>query len=407
MTVVIDVKFLAGTFSGRDGRGKYEWPPAPSRIFQALVAAAGDRTREEDAALRAVETAPAPVVYAQAVPSPMNEVMTYVKDDLDHTALGKLIGSTVFPNIAMNLKGTREAVVSGAGNLVNPSVTYVIEGVDEHAEVLDALAAGVAWLGRGYDLAAVTVRQEDCVDTTTLPAGRLTWVPAATGRASTLWSPGFLDHLDRLYESQTTDTPVQVTRGGEYRPEVRYLPVPPAGSAVGIRIVPALSGRKATDAVVACAEAGLYPWYSERANKLLGVLAFGPAETLDERTARAYGFAAAYSREEPEYAPEGWERFATATARSWRSTVPVTAPGNFVMARATILSQLMRDYDVDPEQVTVTLARADTLAGRIQLPLTQSLGLESWHVDIVFPAPVTGPVQVGAVGGTFLPVKDS
>ena len=63
----VTARFLAGTYHGRGRDGEPEWPPSPLRLFQALVAAAGDRrTPAEADALRWLERRPAPEIAAAA-----------------------------------------------------------------------------------------------------------------------------------------------------------------------------------------------------------------------------------------------------------------------------------------------------------------------------------------------------
>ena len=43
----LSVTFLDGEFHGRRDGGESEWPPSPLRLFQALVATAAARWRDE------------------------------------------------------------------------------------------------------------------------------------------------------------------------------------------------------------------------------------------------------------------------------------------------------------------------------------------------------------------------
>ena len=61
----VTVRFLGGTYHGRERDGGPEWPPAPLRLFQALVAAAGSRrTAGEADALRWLEAREPPRIVA-------------------------------------------------------------------------------------------------------------------------------------------------------------------------------------------------------------------------------------------------------------------------------------------------------------------------------------------------------
>lgn len=70
VSLLISVRFYDGRYHGERGRGIGEWPPAPARLFQALVAGAatgdklGDESRE---ALEWLEGLKAPVIATPAV----------------------------------------------------------------------------------------------------------------------------------------------------------------------------------------------------------------------------------------------------------------------------------------------------------------------------------------------------
>src|SRR5437867_872405 len=67
----LTVTFLNPVFHGRRDGGESEWPPSPMRLFQALVAAAHAKWKQDEAernravaALEWLERQPAPVIVA-------------------------------------------------------------------------------------------------------------------------------------------------------------------------------------------------------------------------------------------------------------------------------------------------------------------------------------------------------
>ena len=150
MTLTIGVEFLHGTFradpdglahTGRMTRG--EWPPSPSRVFAALIAAdgTGERCRVTDGSeLEFLERLDPPVIHADRSPHHQKLQTRYVV------------------NRGRAEKGTHQEYVARAGVpvrsgvrvcLQNPHVVYVYE-VDVPSRTLEALrlrAARVGYLG--------------------------------------------------------------------------------------------------------------------------------------------------------------------------------------------------------------------------------------------------------------------
>ena len=151
MNLAIDVEFLHGTFradpdglahTGRMTRG--EWPPSPSRVFAALIAAdgTGDRCRVTDGSeLEFLERLDPPVIHADLSPHHQKLQIRYVVRQRGRAE-----------------KRTHQEYVARAGVpvhggvrvcLQNPHVVYVYE-TDVPSRTLEALrlrAARVGYLG--------------------------------------------------------------------------------------------------------------------------------------------------------------------------------------------------------------------------------------------------------------------
>ena len=158
----ISVDLLHGTFRG-DGSGasntglltRGEWPPSPSRLFGALVAAdgTGSRCRVTDAAeLKWFERLPPPVIHAD--PEPRHQV---------------LLPRFVVEHSGKPTKNTHQEYVGRKGVEVRPGVrvaprvprvTYVWEDQTADAAILDALrlrAARIGYFGTSDSPARVRV----------------------------------------------------------------------------------------------------------------------------------------------------------------------------------------------------------------------------------------------------------
>lgn len=151
MTLTIEVEFLHGTFradpdglahTGRMTRG--EWPPSPSRVFAALIAAdgTGQRCRVTDGSeLEFLEQLDPPVIHADPSPSHQKLQTRYVvrqhgrAEKATHQEYVARAGVPVHPGIRVSLK--------------HPHVAYIYDA-EVPSRVLTALqrrAARVGYLG--------------------------------------------------------------------------------------------------------------------------------------------------------------------------------------------------------------------------------------------------------------------
>jgi CRISPR-associated protein Csb2 len=149
--LLIEVRMLDGRYHGVG-----DWPPAPFRLFQALVAGAyGGRWAAEpadpkDAAFRWLERLPPPSIAAPAK-RPARTVTHYVpNNDLD--AVGgdpRRVAEIRAPKLVKPLLLTGEAPVLYA---------WPFDAGEEHARVLCGLADRLHILGRGIDPAFASAR---------------------------------------------------------------------------------------------------------------------------------------------------------------------------------------------------------------------------------------------------------
>ena len=162
--IVIRVTWL-GSAEGPRYHGN-EWPPAPLRVFQAMVASAGRRDGAEKLrafdTLRRVETAPPPTIYAPEARWAQSVASAVPNND----------GDTGWQRRAQGLfRKAREIEAKGKtirrrrGRLVDGPVDYLWDADlrPEDVLVLSELADGVTHVGQGIDLATVTVRNGTCL----------------------------------------------------------------------------------------------------------------------------------------------------------------------------------------------------------------------------------------------------
>ena len=204
MHLDIHVTFTAGHFHG------FEWPPAPARLFQALVAGTHRGAHGllhadvRDRALEWLESLSAPAIVAITT-APARELITnYVPNNDD--------GETA---------DFREHVKAAKSLRLHPlptdcRVTYRWEftpGEDSvyHADVVSAMASLVTYLGRTVDL--VYARGEVHTSAPAVSAdGRKLWRPRETpGGAWMTPMPGFLALCHRRYPRSVSDEPPDFT----------------------------------------------------------------------------------------------------------------------------------------------------------------------------------------------------
>lgn len=195
-TLRMDVHWLASRYHGA------EWPPSPWRLFQAMVAGSGRepcRNPALEAALRHLETLPAPVVTAPRA-AMLRPATTRVPDNDADVVL------------ALHTKGkpgSARAKAAALGSLrirrawrFTGSLTYDWEPTAEtraHLPALARLARSVSAVGQGIDLA---IARAALVEDPPRACG-VRYTPAGRGaRLLAAPVPGGLDALDARYRRE-------------------------------------------------------------------------------------------------------------------------------------------------------------------------------------------------------------
>lgn len=279
--LVATVEFLLGTYradpdgtahTGRLERG--EWPPAPSRLFDALVAADGtrDRCRHTDGTeLQVLEHAGPPIIEAAT--------------DVHHQALQPRFVATSGDSFARDNK-TRELFVhqeyvGRKGSAVRPGmrvapreriIRYLWDTdiSEEHLLALGSRAARVGYLGCADS--PVRVRIEIAHGNGGADGSRL-YVPDSGGEVAIgVPQPGRLAALDRAFDQWTGDGrsrsvgryqfPMLTTKVRYRLPRAAALSLPAGRFVASLILRPAVPGRRVS-AVTAAFKAAVLDRHQE------------------------------------------------------------------------------------------------------------------------------------------------
>jgi CRISPR-associated protein Csb2 len=201
MILEIEVTFTAGHFHGE------EWPPAPARLFQALVAASHHGAHGlihqavRDDALRWLERQEPPAILAASAVLQRGHLINYVPNNDDeighdaHVRTEKSVAAWFFPESSAVYQwrlGTEA-------------------GDPKQADVIAAMASLITYVGRTVDLAYARGRLLDA-EPSTEAAGRKRWLPCE--REGGRWlapATGFLELLDRRHPRSVSAEPPDFT----------------------------------------------------------------------------------------------------------------------------------------------------------------------------------------------------
>jgi CRISPR-associated protein Csb2 len=214
MILEIEVTLTAGHFHGE------EWPPAPARLFQALVAGSHRgahgliHQQVRDEALRWLEQQEPPSILAPEAVRQREHLINYVPNNDDgfgpdsHIRTDKGLGAWFFPP---------GSAVAYQWQLPGEPVAA------KPADVIAAMSALVTSLGRTVDLAYARGRVLDApvpLDGT----GRKRWQPAE--RDGGRWlapAAGFLELLDRRFPRSVSSEPPDFTNTRQVSYEVESV----------------------------------------------------------------------------------------------------------------------------------------------------------------------------------------
>ena len=147
----VTVRLHEGRYHGLDNRGAREWPPAPARVFQAMISGAARGAAippGTQAALDWLETLPPPVVTAPRGSAGQDYLLYVPNNDVDAVLSGRRLEDAV--------AGIR------VGKRIRPTLFDASVPIcycwwfgedDTHTPALCAAAHGIYQLGRGVDMA--------------------------------------------------------------------------------------------------------------------------------------------------------------------------------------------------------------------------------------------------------------
>lgn len=198
-TLRIIVAWLDGRYHGR------EWPPAPLRLYQALLAGAarsarGDRALE--AALRHLETLPPPEMVAPAVDARSQVTAAVVHNDADAVLALHARGEAALARAQGSKSRTRR---TRRARHVAGAVAYewrATAATAGHFEALARIARSLTAFGLGIDLAVAHAALHDGAPPAA-PGIRYTPTPGAARRLRVPW-PGAFDALEAGYRASRT-----------------------------------------------------------------------------------------------------------------------------------------------------------------------------------------------------------
>lgn len=225
----LSVEFLSGTFHGEG------WPPAPSKLYQALLAGArhryrrGDAWRKEfEAALKWLEGQPAPTIVA---PMPVSGTPYRIfgpDNDMDLVVREWINTSQGRPPKEPTDRATLRSEVHRRPWYVRGAVHYLYGDQGAPVEVLQEMAHSIVALGHGVDLACARLARCSEHQASSIQGER--WVPSpGTRRAGVgLYVPtkGWYDRLEENYTRwrRPPERGTMDVRKGSVPPSVRPVP---------------------------------------------------------------------------------------------------------------------------------------------------------------------------------------
>lgn len=227
--LLVTVRFHEGRYHGLDNRKASEWPPAPARLFQALMAGASRGAAVPVAtqtALDWLETLPPPVIAAPRS-LPGQPFTSYVpNNDLD-AELSKGKAPDFDKAVAATRVGKRiRPILFDAETPILYCWSFGDNG--EHAAELCKAANGLYQLGRGIDAAwavAVTIDSNEAERRISSHGGIVYWPSGGGGSGQELLCPrpGLRESLTARFKGMR----VRFRKGGTNRKPIQVFAPPP------------------------------------------------------------------------------------------------------------------------------------------------------------------------------------
>ncbi len=204
--ILLSVRFHDGRYHGEHGRGIGEWPPAPARLFQALVAGAAtgaELSDKDKAALEWLETLNAPLIAAPAVRQVQSHSNFVPNNDLD-----KFGGDPRKINKIRTPKTIRPHIFDAKIPLI---FIWTFNGggsAENNARTVCQIAERLYQLGRGVDMAWAwaDLLDADAIETRLARHGGVVHRPSEGGTGKELLCPrkGSLKGLKERHDANST-----------------------------------------------------------------------------------------------------------------------------------------------------------------------------------------------------------
>jgi CRISPR-associated protein Csb2 len=202
MILEIDVTFLDGRFHGE----QWEWPPAPTRLFQALIGATHNGAHGlihqavRDTALYWLETLPPPTISACDAHFGCDHVRNFVPNNDDELAIGA--------HVRTEKSLAAHVIPAGGAVAYRWSFEHSAE-TDKNADVIAAMASLVTRLGRTTDSVFARGRVVEDVDG---HGQRTLFLPTESARGR--WrapAPGFFALCQKRFPESVSTAPPDFT----------------------------------------------------------------------------------------------------------------------------------------------------------------------------------------------------
>ena len=202
--LLLSIRLYDGRFHGRRADGAREWPPAPARLFQALVAAANGGASVSaggEDALRWLECAGNPVIAAPQCIGGQRFTMFVPNNDGDAVEAGKLP-----PGKIKTGKVVQPVIFDASQPLLYAWTFSAGKGAERYADTVCAIAQKLYQFGRGVDMAwaeGEVLSSEEATARLDKYKG-IIYYPAGVGGQETLICPraGSYESLRMRYRSR-------------------------------------------------------------------------------------------------------------------------------------------------------------------------------------------------------------
>ena len=229
--LLVTVRLHEGRYHGLDRRKAIEWPPAPARLFQALLAGAARGAAvppDTRAALDRLEALPPPVIAAPRGTPGQTFDNFLPNNDLDAKLAG---GSRRFEEavaLTRDRKPVRPVLFDARTPILYCWRDWSTGGGDEHAPAIRAAAHRLHQLGRGVDMAwaEAEILDEEEAERRLSVHGGMVYRPSSGGGAGhALPCPGI--GLRRSLEARFEETRARFRDGESAGKKVRLFVQPP------------------------------------------------------------------------------------------------------------------------------------------------------------------------------------